>query len=165
MSAAAAGKSRRGRRRAIASRRQASSRETPGSGVGLALAGGGPLGAIYEIGALSALTEALEGLDFNSADVYVGVSAGGFVGAGLVNGFTPHQMSRVFIEGDRSHDRFEPSILLRPAFKEFAQRLASVPPLLAAALWHYALGTSTMMSAFERLGRAAASSLIPRGCR
>ena len=49
-------------------------------------------------------------------------------------------------------------ILLRPALKEFAQRLASVPPLLAAALWHYALGTSTMMSAFERLGRA-----IPTG--
>ena len=64
----------------------------------------------------------------------------------------------MFIEGDRSHDRFEPSILLRPAFREFAQRLASVPPLLAAALWHYALGTSTMMSAFERLGRA-----IPTG--
>lgn len=125
--------------------------------IGLALAGGGPLGAIYEIGALAALTEALS-VDFNDADVYVGVSAGGFIAAGLCNGITPHQMSRMFIEGERSSDRFEPSILLRPALKEFAQRLASVPPLLAAALWHYALGTSTMMSAFERLGRA-----IPTG--
>jgi len=116
------------------------------SRIGLALAGGGPLGAIYEIGALAALNETLAGLDCNDADVYVGVSAGGFIAAGLVNGFTPHQMSRVFIEGEKSKDRFEP------------KRLASVPPLLVSALWHYALGTSTMMSAFERLGRA-----IPTG--
>ena len=126
--------------------------------IGLALAGGGPLGAIYEIGALAALTETLDGLDFNRADVYVGVSAGGFVAAGLVNGFTPHQMSRVFIEGEKTRDRFEPSILLKPAYREYAQRLASVPPLLASAVWHYVLGSSTVMSAFERLGRA-----IPTG--
>ena len=130
---------------------------SPAPRIGLALAGGGPLGAIYEIGALAALNESLS-IDLNDADVYVGVSAGGFIAAALGNGITPHQMSRVFIEGDKSGDRFEPSILLRPAFEEFAQRLASVPPLLAAALWHYALGTSTMMSAFERLSRA-----IPTG--
>jgi predicted acylesterase/phospholipase RssA len=62
--------------------------------IGLALAGGGPLGAIYEIGALAALSESLRGIDLNDADVYVGVSAGGFIAAGIVNGFTPHQMSR-----------------------------------------------------------------------
>jgi predicted acylesterase/phospholipase RssA len=116
------------------------------------------LGAIYEIGALAALSETLDGLDLNDADVYVGVSAGGFIAAGLVNGFSPHQMSRVFIEGEKTLDRFEPSILLKPAYREYARRLASLPPLLASALWHYALGTSTIMSAFERLGRA-----IPTG--
>jgi predicted acylesterase/phospholipase RssA len=141
---------------------RASTARAPGratrSRIGLALAGGGPLGAIYEIGALAALNETLAGLDCNDADVYVGVSAGGFIAAGLVNGFTPHQMSRVFIEGEKSKDRFEPSVLLRPAFREYTKRLASVPPLLVSALWHYALGTSTMMSAFERLGRA-----IPTG--
>ena len=31
--------------------------------IGLALGGGGPLGGIYEIGALRALDEALDGLD------------------------------------------------------------------------------------------------------
>jgi predicted acylesterase/phospholipase RssA len=126
--------------------------------IGLALAGGGPLGAIYEIGALSALAESLDGLDFNDADVYVGVSAGGFIAAALANGITPHQMSRVFIEGEKSTDRFEPSILLRPALGEYARRLASVPPLALAAAWQYLLGTSSVMSAFERLGRA-----IPTG--
>jgi predicted acylesterase/phospholipase RssA len=134
------------------------SRSTTPPRFGLALAGGGPLGAIYEIGALSALTEAFEGVDFNDADVYVGVSAGGFIAAALANGITPHQLSRVFIEGEKSIDRFEPSILLRPAFREYAKRLASVPPLAMSAAWHYLLGTSSIMSAFERLGRA-----IPTG--
>jgi hypothetical protein len=35
-------------------------------GVGLALAGGGPAGAVYEIGALYALQEALDGLDLTA---------------------------------------------------------------------------------------------------
>ena len=42
--------------------------------IGLALAGGGPLGAIYEIGALCALDEVLDGLDFTQLNGYVGVS-------------------------------------------------------------------------------------------
>ena len=40
--------------------------------IGLALAGGGPLGAVYELGTLSALADALEGVDFNALEVYVG---------------------------------------------------------------------------------------------
>ena len=57
--------------------------------IALALAGGGPLGAIYEIGTITALAEALDGVDFNELDIYVGVSAGGFIAAGLANGLTP----------------------------------------------------------------------------
>ncbi|MDO9191440.1 MAG: hypothetical protein Q7U12_00925, partial [Undibacterium sp.] len=45
--------------------------------IGLALAGGGPLGAVYEIGALAAINESIEGIDVNDAVVYVGISAGG----------------------------------------------------------------------------------------
>ena len=41
------------------------------SRIGLALAGGGPLGAIYEIGALCALDESLEGLSFTELHHYV----------------------------------------------------------------------------------------------
>ena len=41
--------------------------------IGLALAGGGPLGAVYELGVLSALAESLQGIDLNELDVYVGV--------------------------------------------------------------------------------------------
>ncbi len=106
------------------------------------------------------MDEALEGLDVNNADVYVGVSAGSFIAAGLVNGFTPRAMSRLFIDGDRSSARFDPSMLLRPAYREFARRLVSVPALLAGAVWTYARGASTLMSAFERLKRAIPAGML-----
>ena len=60
--------------------------------IALALAGGGPLGAIYEIGALCALQESLKGINFTGLQHYVGVSAGGVIAAGLANGITPHQL-------------------------------------------------------------------------
>lgn len=87
--------------------------------IGLALAGGGPLGAVYEIGALAALEESIEGLDLNAADIYVGISAGGIVAAGLANGITPHEMCRLFVESDVGEDDeglFKPEMLLRPAW-------------------------------------------------
>ena len=75
MTTAPAKKRPQGRRGAPAALRKAR--------IGLALAGGGPLGAIYEIGALCALDEALVGLELTQLSGYVGVSAGGFVAAGL----------------------------------------------------------------------------------
>ncbi len=66
----------------------------------LALAGGGPLGAVYEIGVLMALSEALDGFDFNELEAYVGVSAGSFIAAGLANGLSPAYLYRMFIGSD-----------------------------------------------------------------
>lgn len=128
--------------------------------IGLALAGGGPLGAIYEIGALAALSESLHGIDFNHADAYVGVSAGAFIAAGLANGFSPHQMSRLFIEGQKSGDRFDPAILLRPALREYWQRIRSVPPLAAKAALNYVLHPGNVMGSLESLGRAIPTGLF-----
>jgi predicted acylesterase/phospholipase RssA len=130
------------------------------SRIGLALAGGGPLGAIYEIGALAALSEALTGIDFNDADVYVGVSAGAFIAAGLVNGVTPRQMSRLFIESQRSDDRFDPAILLRPALREYGRRAASLPALIAGALWRYVRRPGSPLEAVQQLGRAIPTGLF-----
>ena len=70
--------------------------------VGLALAGGGPLGATWELGAICALEEALPGLDFTDLSGYVGVSAGSFIAAALANGMRPRQLCASFIENDES---------------------------------------------------------------
>ncbi|HSI57501.1 MAG TPA: patatin-like phospholipase family protein [Ideonella sp.] len=124
------------------------------SRIGLALAGGGPLGAIYEIGALCALEEALPGLDFTALDAYLGVSAGGFIAAGLANGLSPRQLCEAFIENRESDDVLHPSLFVRPAWGEFAQRLASLPGLVAQTGWRAAWGRESLLSALERLGRA-----------
>ena len=126
-----------------------------GARVGLALAGGGPLGAIWEIGALCALEETLVGIAFTRMDGYVGISAGGFIAAGLANGMTPRQMCTAFIEnvgGD--DDLIHPSIFVHPAWSEYAARLKMLPRLVAQAAWRIALGTASGVEVIERLGRA-----------
>lgn len=129
--------------------------------IGLALAGGGPLGAIYEIGALCALEEVLQGVSLTQCHGYVGVSAGGFIAAGLANGYTPRELCRAFIENlGPASEVFEPSLLVRPAVGEFLRRGAALPGLLGSAAWHYAFGRRSLMSAVERLGRALPTGLF-----
>jgi NTE family protein len=108
-----------------------------GSRIGLAMAGGGPLGMIYEIGALRALDEALEGIDFNNLHVYVGVSAGAVVACPLVNQFTTAQMCRLFIRDDPCAYPFNPQIFLMPAFREYWKRLKSIPSLFLDSIWQF----------------------------
>lgn len=100
------------------------------SSIGLAVAGGGPIGGIYEIGAVRALDEAIEGLDMNALDIYVGVSSGSFVAASLANRLSTAELCRIFITGDSDQFRFRPEDFVRPAFYEYLHRLAGVPRLL-----------------------------------
>ena len=129
--------------------------------VGLALAGGGPLGAIYEIGALCALEEAVPGLDLNALDGYVGVSAGSFVAAGLANGMTPRQLCAAFIENDGPRsDIVRPNLFIRPALSEYARRLAALPGLVAMAGFGFAFKGRTLLASLEHLGRALPTGLF-----
>ncbi|WP_083260319.1 patatin-like phospholipase family protein [Marinobacter sp. X15-166B] len=102
--------------------------------IGLALGGGGPFGGLYEIGALRALDEALEGLDFNRLDVYVGVNAGAFVAANLANQVTTAQLCRIFVRNETEVHPFRPEVFYRPAFREFGKRLLALPGLMATAV-------------------------------
>jgi len=128
--------------------------------IGVALAGGGPLGAIYEIGALVALQDALKGIDLVECDVYVGVSSGGVLAAGLANGLTPRDIHAMFIENETAYEAFDPEILLRPAFAEYTRRLASIPALAIDSLRHWMSDpfSKGFFASFQRLGRA-----IPTG--
>jgi len=131
------------------------------SRIGLALAGGGPLGGIYEVGALLALADSIEHLDVNRLDVYVGVSSGGFVAAALVNGISPAQMYRLFI--DDGHDgALKPELFLRPAFGEFSRRLRALPALALHAAIQYARDPFSrgVMESLGTLGRALPTGLF-----
>ncbi len=126
--------------------------------VGLALAGGGPEGAIYEIGVLRALDDALDGLDLNDVRVTVGVSAGAFVGASLGNGITTAQLVRSVVGEEPTEHPFRPELFLSPAFREYARRGLRVP-LLAWEAFRTAVddpkGTGGFLSSLvAHLGRA-----------
>ncbi len=105
--------------------------------IGLALAGGGPEGAIYEIGVLRALDEALEGVDLTDLHVYVGVSAGAFINANLANNITTAQMCRAIISQEPGEHPFVPETFLSPALREIWKRGRMVPKLLGRAVRDY----------------------------
>jgi NTE family protein len=112
-------------------KRKPTSRTTAPSSarIGLAIAGGGPIGAMYELGALRALDDALDGLDLTRMDCYVGVSSGAFLAAGLINRMSTAEMCRVFITGDSDDVRFRPETFLRPAVFEYMRRASALPRL------------------------------------
>src|SRR3546814_18321636 len=96
--------------------------------IGLAIAGGGPIGGMYELGALRALDEALDGLDLTDLDRYVGVSSAPFLDAGLANRLSTADMSRIFITRASDDPRFRPSPFLRARLFAYIPRAARLPP-------------------------------------
>lgn len=104
------------------------------SKIGLALATGAPEGAIYEIGALRALDEALEGVSFNDMDIYVGVSAGAFLCANLANNLTTAQMCRAIVSPEPGEHPFVPETFFTPDWKSYLRGGARLPRLLVEAL-------------------------------
>ena len=125
-------------------------------GVGLALAGGGPEGAVYEIGALRALEEAIEGIDFNDCEVYVGVSAGAFISASLANGLTPSQLVRALVTQEPGDHPFVPTNFFTPAYREWARGGAMLPRLFADAVLQFTRHPEdqTLLESLIRLTRA-----------
>lgn len=128
--------------------------------IGLAIAGGGPIGAMYELGALRALDEACDGLDLTRLDCYVGVSSGAFFAAGLANRMDTAELCRIFISGDSQDVTFRPEAFLRPALLEYMRRAASIPRLTARLtrdLWS-GRGDSRWSDLVNRVG-----GLVPTG--
>lgn len=128
--------------------------------IGLAVAGGGPLGAIYELGALYALDEALDGIQLNALDVYVGVSAGSFLAASLANQVSTTQMCRIFMGTPGAEFAFEPGQFLRPALDEYLKRIGNLPGALLD-LAREAARHPARLTGMESM--AGLSRLIPTG--
>lgn len=102
--------------------------------VGLAIAGGGPVGAVYELGALRALEESITGLRLNALDTYVGVSAGAFIAASLANRISCTELCRIFMGVEHAELKFLPERFLRPAYREYLDRATRLPSILKEAL-------------------------------
>jgi len=128
--------------------------------IGLAIAGGGPLGAIYELGALQAIDEAVDGAHMHDLDVYVGVSSGSFLTASLANRVTTTQMGRIFMSSPAAEFGFQPESFLRPAFSEYLDRAMAVPSVIADVI-REVINNPSRLAHLERLDSVA--RLIPTG--
>jgi predicted acylesterase/phospholipase RssA len=139
--------------------RRRGGKQQHGPRIGLALAGGGPVGAVYEIAALCALQDALDGVDFSDLDIYVGVSSGAFIASMLANGFTPAELREILIETASEEHAIDPNVFLSPATGELASRAASLPRLALETVWH------RLRDPFGGRGQALADAgrLLPTG--
>lgn len=137
-------------------------RQASGSRIGLAIAGGGPVGLVYEIGALHALDEALDGLDLNHLNVYVGVSAGAVMAALLANRLPTGQICHIFISNESEEHPLDPRIFLTPALGEYWRRLSSAPRLFLEAFWRYLQNPFdlSLLQSLTRLGKALPSGFF-----
>jgi predicted acylesterase/phospholipase RssA len=123
---------------------------------GLALAGGGPLGGFYELGALCALEDSLSNLNLTDLDVFVGVSAGAFLAASLANGLSITEIANIFAFNRKAETPFNPDHFLQPAYGEYLKRVLKIPLYTGQALLEWArnpLSTSAV-DMLEKAGRA-----------
>ncbi|MGI8727880.1 MAG: patatin-like phospholipase family protein, partial [Solirubrobacterales bacterium] len=103
-------------------------RKPPQSKTALVLGGGGFTGAVYEIGALRAFDLLAANRTVNDFDIYVGTSAGSFVGSAVANGVTPEEMMRVLNKKLPSPLRdMDLDMVLRPNYRGFVGAAATLP--------------------------------------
>jgi predicted acylesterase/phospholipase RssA len=124
--------------------------------IGLALAAGAPEGAIYEIGALRALDEAIDGLDLNHLFIYVGVSAGAIIGANLANDLTTAQMCRAIVSHEPGEHPFVPETFFTPAVAEVRRGSQALPRLLWESVrqWITQPRDLTLLESLTRVSQA-----------
>ncbi|MEJ7789402.1 MAG: patatin-like phospholipase family protein [Thermoleophilaceae bacterium] len=115
----------------------------------LVLGGGGFTGGVYEIGALRAIDLLAVNRTVNEFDVYVGTSAGSFVGSLVANGVTPEEMMRVVNQQVPTPFRdVDRGSLMRPNYLEFAQS-AALLPLRLVGLARSAIGQIGQLSVID----------------
>jgi len=104
--------------------------------IALCLPGGGASGAIFQIGALAALEDTLEGADAGGFALYVGSSGGASVAAALAGGLPVQRIYRAFLDPADVYFGLERKHLLRFDLGEWRR----VVPLLIGALGEGASG-------------------------
>ncbi len=133
-----------------------------GPKIGLAIAGGGPVGAIYELGALRAIDEAFEGVRLHHLDIYVGISAGSFIVSSLANHISSADICRTFIGHPAAEFTLKPEDFFRPDYRQYLETAKRLPSVISENLvkiikdpYH-----STISAVFESIGRCLPSGLF-----
>jgi predicted acylesterase/phospholipase RssA len=102
----------------------------------LVLSGGGLSGAVYHVGALRALNDAMLDRSVNDFDIYVGTSAGAVISACIANGIRTKDLMRA-VSGAAGAASLRRSDVFRPNYEEFVRKIAGLPVMTLQACWHY----------------------------
>lgn len=97
-------------------------RKKPNAKTALVLAGGAITGGTYKVGGLKALNDFLVNRKVTDFDIYVGVSAGGFLAAPLAGGITPEEMLKSLDGSSQNFEQLSPFDIYWPNFREFVER-------------------------------------------
>lgn len=92
------------------------------SKLALVLAGGAISGGAFKVGGLKALNDFLVNRKVTDFDIYVGLSAGAFLGAPLAGGIPPEEMLASLDGKSKLFSQLAPFEMYRPNFLEFARR-------------------------------------------
>jgi NTE family protein len=111
----------------------------PETKIALCLPGGGATSAMFQIGALAAFEDSVEGLEVNRLDYYVGSSGGASVAAALAGGLPVQRIYRAFLDPADVYFGLERKHLLRVDLGEWRRTLVSA----FSALRH---GASSLLS-------------------
>ena len=93
--------------------------------IALCLGGGGVTGAMYQIGVLAALEDAVEGLKADGFDLYIGASSGASVAAALAGGRSVQRIYRAILDPADDYFPLERKHLLRTDIAEWRRTLVS----------------------------------------
>jgi predicted acylesterase/phospholipase RssA len=111
--------------------------------IALCLLGGGAMGAMFQIGALAALEDSVDGFQTTSFDVLLGSSAGASLAAALAGGQQVQRIYRAFLDPADVYFGLERGHLLRVDVAEWRRTLVSA----ASALRH---GASSLLAGKSR---------------
>lgn len=123
--------------------------------IALCLLGGGAMGAMFQIGALAALEDTIEGFQAKDFDLYLGSSAGASVAAVLAGGQAVQRIYRAFLDPADVYFGLERGHLLRVDLAEWRRTVVS-----AAVALRY--GASSLLAGKTREVPARLSQELDR---
>ncbi len=93
--------------------------------IALCLPGGGVTGGMYQIGALSALEDSLEGLDVRTFHLYLGVSSGATVATAIAGGIPVQRLYRALLNPADNYFPLERAHLTRMDMNEWRRTIVT----------------------------------------
>ena len=121
--------------------------------VALCLPGGGVTGAMYQIGALSALEDAIDGIDANGFDLYVGTSSGAIVAAALAGGLSVERLYRALLDPADNYFPLERSHLTKLDLDEWRRTITTAFGALGRGVRSLTSRTPSTKDLWEQLDR------------